>query len=516
MKITAIQLENVRGFQKLIKTDFSDTINILVGPNNAGKSTIIKSIYKLQNGKELNVDDITHGKKDGKIELFYRNPNLESLKKTPIGVASFPPNKVVFKLSRNITTLGYPNDSPALQIDLYIDSFEPDNLIYPYLSKRKVTDFDTDISATASKNVSGNLKYLYAKIDKVNNPQSLSVYNFYKKACNEILGFEVTTIPSDTGKKAVYLISGLDNYIPLTSMGEGVINILGLVCDLCIAENKIFLIEEIENDIHPKALKALLNLIAEKSDSNQFFISTHSNIVMKQLGSLEGSKVFKITNKESDPNRPNLFYSKMEEIQNNPAARMEILEELGYEFYDFALWKGWLILEESSAEVIIRDYLIKWFVPELLPKLRTFSAGTANQVEKRLKALNELFVFLHLEPSYKNKVWVIIDAGEKEEKIISDLKETYVRKNGWNDELFKQFSNHDFELYYPKYFEHKVTAILKIEDSGTKRTRKKELIENVKDWIAKDETTAKNEFEQSAAEVIAKLKEISESLSNQK
>ena len=41
-------------------------------------------------------------------------------------------------------------------------------------------------------------------------------------------------------------------------MGEGVANIVGLLVDLCLAENKLFLIEEPENDIHPKALKGLL------------------------------------------------------------------------------------------------------------------------------------------------------------------------------------------------------------------------------------------------------------------
>ena len=51
-------------------------------------------------------------------------------------------------------------------------------------------------------------------------------------------------------------------------MGEGVTNILGLITDLCVAENNIFLIEEPENDIHPKALKALLDLIASKADAN--------------------------------------------------------------------------------------------------------------------------------------------------------------------------------------------------------------------------------------------------------
>lgn len=110
----------------------------------------------------------------------------------------------------------------------------------------------------------------------------------------KILGFPISTTPSEKGKKGVYIINKFE-YIPLTSMGEGVPNILGLIVDLCMSENKIFLIEEPENDIHPKALKARLELIEMKSVNNQFIISTHSNIVTKYLGSVEGSKVFRVS-----------------------------------------------------------------------------------------------------------------------------------------------------------------------------------------------------------------------------
>jgi predicted ATPase len=34
-------------------------------------------------------------------------------------------------------------------------------------------------------------------------------------------------------------------------MGEGVMNILGLIVHLAIAENRLFLVEEPENDVHP-------------------------------------------------------------------------------------------------------------------------------------------------------------------------------------------------------------------------------------------------------------------------
>jgi hypothetical protein len=77
-----------------------------------------------------------------------------------------------------------------------------------------------------------------------------------------------------------------------------------LIIYLATAKNKLFLIEELENDIHPEALKQLLELIIEKSDGNQFIITTHSNIVMKYLGACEETKILQVTmelNKDGIP-----------------------------------------------------------------------------------------------------------------------------------------------------------------------------------------------------------------------
>lgn len=77
-------------------------------------------------------------------------------------------------------------------------------------------------------------------------------------------------------------------------MGEGILHILFFLSRLCSAQGKLFLIEEIENDLHPKALKGLLQLVIEKSALNQFIITTHNNIVLRYLGGAPKSKVFSV------------------------------------------------------------------------------------------------------------------------------------------------------------------------------------------------------------------------------
>ncbi len=122
-------------------------------------------------------------------------------------------------------------------------------------------------------------------------------------------------------------------------MGDGVPNIVGLLADLALSRDKLFLLEELENDLHPTALKTLRDLVVESSEHNQFVVSTHSHIVARHLASTAGSHLYCV---DSEPGQlPPI--TKVNEIASEPAARMKALRELSYELSDFELWDGWLI-----------------------------------------------------------------------------------------------------------------------------------------------------------------------------
>ena len=503
MIITAIELTNIKGFRKLEETELSKSINIFIGANNSGKSTILNCIFNLQRNGVITPTDITLGEQNGEIILSFEGNHL-----------SYIPDIV----GRNQKLIYYPEtnqriikSSNGLQQTLnIIQEVEPNNLIYPYLSKRKVATFSDAINEQNANSVTGNFTNLFSKIDRLVTPEFQPANSQYLKACDDILGFRISSLAKGAGKQSVYFVNNLE-HIPITSMGEGIANILGLITDLCVADNKIFLIEEPENDIHPKALKGLLNLIVEKSSTNQFFISTHSNIVMKYLGGIENAKIFNLKSELTDVKKEKLFISKLTEVPNDSESKMLVLEDLGYEFYDFGLWDLWLFLEESSAEILIRQWFIKWYTPKLLNRLKTFSANSTSQLIPKFVDFNKLFVFLHLEPVYKNKVWVIIDGGVEETKIIDELKGMYC-KSGWNESNFSQFSEHDFEMYYPSIFKDEAEKIIGITNKNIKRESKKVLLEKVKKWIVENEKLAKEEFSKSASDVILKLKEIEKSI----
>ncbi|OUL33427.1 hypothetical protein BV372_16375 [Nostoc sp. T09] len=499
MKILNVKLSNIRGYENA-EIELSPKLNLLIGENNSGKTTILRSLLFLQNRSYFVMDDIRKNEAQASIELTFDGNKNRYFNPATVGLINSQNNQLKIEiyngqLNLNGHSINHYTNSICIQND------EPNNFIYPFLSKRKVLTFNEDIRQQFANSVLGNFTNLVAKVDRINT-DGLPAKDEYIKACHEILGFHITTYPSDNGKRAVYIIDNFQN-IPLDVMGEGVANILALIVDLCIAKDKLFLIEEPENDIHPKALKKLLNLIIEKSEINQFIITTHSNIVLKYLGAVPLSKIFKVDINFANEQR--IPTSSIAEVENSPQARRVILEDLGYELFDFDVWDTWLIFEESSAEIIIRDFLIPDFVPGLKVRLRTCSSEGVERVGARFDALHSLCLFFHLHNNFDDKIWVLVDEGEDENKIINKLKDKY---KSWNQERFRQFTQHNFEKYYPEIFQEEVDTILNIQNKNEKREAKKALLNKVKKWYVENPDIAKEAFSKSANDVIEILKEI--------
>jgi hypothetical protein len=174
-------------------------------------------------------------------------------------------------------------------------------------------------------------------------------------------------------------------------------------------------------------------------------------------------------------------------VPATPAARLAILKDLGYTFSDFDLWDGWLILEESSAERIIRDYLIPYFVPKLT-RIRTLAAGGNRDVEPTVADFYRLVRYTHLEVAYQNRAWVLIDGDVEGEKIIERLRERY---SSWDASRFATFDESSFERYYPSAFSAKIDEALGVSDHAERREAKRKLLEEVRAWLDEDEQRAR-------------------------
>jgi hypothetical protein len=506
MKLSTVRITNLKSLADTGDITLGQ-INVLLGRNNHGKSAFIRGVHLMQPGPSIDASDIRLGEQQATVHFTLTGENAENLQR----YFGKQVTQSSLEFAVNIGRGGSPNQhslsmshsqqggSPS-----FLSAQEPNNFIYTYLSKRKVAEFDRAVDRTRTLAVQPDLRYLVSKVARLSNPDYERA-DEYTRLCNAVLGFRITVHPANDGNgQQAGIPVGKYGYIAIESMGEGVSSQLGLIADLCMADGNLFLIEEPENDIHPDGLKTLLDVIVEKSGQNQFIVTTHSNIVTRYLGAALSSKIFEF---ESDFKPNTIPTSTVHEVEQTPVARIAVLRKLGYELSDFDLWEGWLILEESSAEIIIRNYLIPWFAPKLA-RIRTLSAGGTSKVAPTFEDFRRLFLFTHLEPQYKDRAWVVADGDDSGKQAVKQLHAKY---KSWPADHFKTWSKSDFEFFYPSMFDQQVKEALG-KSGDEKRQAKSHLLADVKTWCDAKPDEAKVAFEESAGEVVSLLREIEAAL----
>lgn len=133
MWISKIVLNNVRSFQNMT-INLSKNINLLVGPNNSGKSTIVYAALSIQQ-PQLGAYDVRAGSNEGKLVIDFEDTDKKYFGEQEIS-----------KMSLAYLRSGAQTPSAVLRSGqhsnwIQIPANEPINFIYPYLSKRKVSGY---------------------------------------------------------------------------------------------------------------------------------------------------------------------------------------------------------------------------------------------------------------------------------------------------------------------------------------------------------------------------------------
>ncbi|MFY1588017.1 ATP-dependent nuclease [Micromonospora sp. WMMD734] len=378
---------------------------------------------------------------------------------------------------------------------------EPLNAIYPVLATRRQQHYEEQVRREAAITVvptDSNLVSRVMALATSDIPEALT----FRQACNDVLGVRLNVFTTEHGQQSVGIQIDRFTDIPLSAMGAGITSALNLLLSLSTSRKKLFLIEEPENDLHPQALKALLDIILKASNDNQFIITTHSSVVLSRLGSASDSAVVHTTSDGRTP--PTTSF----EVIDSPSGRISIMQDLGYELADLELGEGWLIFEESSAERLAREFLIPWFAPRLV-RLRTLAATGTSRLQPIVQDFFEMFLFAHLEPMYRGRAWVIADGDESGVRAIRDLRAKFPT---WRGDRFINLKQSDFERYYPEPFKAEAEQALSTADKQQRREAKRILLHKLLAWISEDEDRAKRAFNESADEVVQTLRGIEEAV----
>ncbi len=109
------------------------------------------------------------------------------------------------------------------------------------------------------------------EISEMNKSQINNIQNYLKnrETLENLVRFDVDTL--------LFKIDDKEHEIPYSFMGDGFKSLIGLIAQTS-EENKIILIEEPENHMHPAYIREVMRQIIDFSKTNdiQFFITTHN------------------------------------------------------------------------------------------------------------------------------------------------------------------------------------------------------------------------------------------------
>src|SRR5260370_403976 len=363
--ISELQVINVKSFADSGLLQLSKGINVIVGKNNAGKSTLLQSVLCMQSTNQQHpFSQPKEARRIGTSEstVRIRLQDIEAAYFNTEGISDGEQGDLIISftsdtLPRAFTFIPEGINSAAIPDVKPITHQEPNNFILPYTIKRFAQGFNPLMSNSSPqpKWVLESLTQLTEKIQPYTQ-STHPLHEQFDKLCQGLIGSPMCIIEGINGHlPGIY--TSQNGSIPLSQMGDGVPHIVGLIVHLLKAENKLFIIEELENGINPGALKLLLEEIktSAKERQNQFIISTHSNIVLQSLASEPTSKIIEVIQDQMKPG--DIPDSSCVQIEKGDVeARRRVLMNLGYSLADSDMFDGWLILEEASRETVFAQF----------------------------------------------------------------------------------------------------------------------------------------------------------------
>jgi AAA15 family ATPase/GTPase len=333
-----LTITNFRGFDSLKIDDFSK-INLFVGKNNSGKTSVLEAVFlllgmsnpMLPNNINLfrGVNNINLLKLAGFIpqdntakQLRYLFHNL-SLENRPVFSGKFSDAterrlelNVIFQQNeflKNVSSLSIPNIN-GIELSFSLQSKQSQKQSY-----KSVAVFGENgiVNQTLPKNYHETLSATYLAADQkergtlsrlseiVKKKGGDTILRMLQNAFGEnILGFQ----PLEDG--IFFNLRDVEEYVPIAIMGDGIRRFLDIVTSIFERHNSFICIDEIENGLHYSIYKWLWKSLIMFSNQNnvQLFITSHNIETLTCLESIleeeefqdmrDFSKVFAVSKTE--------------------------------------------------------------------------------------------------------------------------------------------------------------------------------------------------------------------------
>lgn len=391
MKIQRVKIRNFKGFQNVFSLSLNSGINLIVGDNEAGKSTILEAIHLVLTGlyqgrsvqtdispylfNERSVFSFLEALREGKkielpsleIELFFEecketaafcgDGNSEKASHCGISV------KIEFDEDYNdgYAELLKAKEIKTLPVEYY-------RFVWKSFARKKITPRSIPtkcalIDSSIIRNYNGSDVYIGRVIKDLLSGEEIvalsqshrqmkegfmdspSIENLNKKLTGQNISHKPIKIAIDLSNRVAWessLTTYLSN-VPFHQIGKGEQCLVKTRLALShnkAAEANLILIEEPENHLSHATLNSLLNTIKHHTSGKQIIITTHNSFVANKLGL---NDLILLDNKNTVT------------LKNLDTTTQEFFEKIaGYDTLRFILCKKAILVEGDSDELIIQ------------------------------------------------------------------------------------------------------------------------------------------------------------------
>ena len=318
--LRSLRIENFRCFQ-MFELSQLGKLNLLVGTNNSGKTSILEAVQLLNaqsnleslrevmigrgeyilsdergSGQELDVRHLFYGHEideGSKFSIFGNNYNdneregiTVSIKKTEQLNFFEDLREFVFV----IKWLGLKNESIKLPLSskegLPLDYMKRVRRDFKNLGSR--TQFVTSSSLTSEKMIEMFDQVVLTPEENLVTEALQTIEPMIERIAS--VGSETYRSNGSTGSRSGFVVrlTDGDQRIPIGSMGDGIWRMLGLTLAIVNAQNGVLLVDEIDTGLHFRAMSNMWKLIWEtaKRLNVQIFATTHNSDCWTSLAAI--------------------------------------------------------------------------------------------------------------------------------------------------------------------------------------------------------------------------------------
>lgn len=482
MDIRKIHIDGHKCFKSITLDDLKP-INVIIGRNNIGKSSIldiIEMIYnveqfanksvKIRLEKPITFEEISNTFRSGHSGGGIPGDHFEFGKK-------FFGKEFIFEIYANNNriekrSIGEVSTYNAIFQSQYRTSWNllAQNMSYKKMNTKRVL---------AERNIFPEVESELMVVDGNGNGITTIINNFINKVeydesfvrtkllnkLNEIMGedanfTEIVTQQvksQDSTKWEIFLREEIKGRISLSNSGSGLKTILMVlvytilipVIEKSSLENYIFMFEELENNLHPSLQRRLLKYIESLSKQGSvFFLTTHSNVLLDAYqNNSEVNVIHVIRNGVNDVN----LLSASSNLHKN-----KILNDLGIKASDLLQANGIIWVEGPSDRIYINKWLQIWSENTLIEGKDYQCVFYGGRLLSHL-TYDEQTEFINLIKVNRNSVILIDSDKDSQGSLINPTKKRIQDETALNNTICwitfgKEIENYLSARFIKKYY----------------------------------------------------------------